>query len=80
MDKIQDIVFVLEELSNDDTVPRNIKARVQEVITILNSNDELSIKKNKALHKLDELNEDTNLKAYTRSQIWNVLSLLEALD
>ena len=32
---------------------------------------------NKALHELEEVAEDTNMQPYTRTQIWNVVSLLE---
>jgi transcriptional regulator NrdR family protein len=33
----------------------------------------------KHLHELDEIADDTNLQAYTRTQIWNVVSILETL-
>lgn len=78
-DKIESVLYLLQELLNDDQVPRNVKSRVQEVMAILKSKEELSVKKHKAMDKMEEFNDDTNLKPYTRSQIWDVVSQLENL-
>ncbi len=78
-DKIENVLYLLQELLNDDQVPRNVKSRVQEVMAILKSKEELSVKKHKAMDKMEEFNDDTNLKAFTRSQIWDVVSQLENL-
>jgi uncharacterized protein (UPF0147 family) len=80
-DRLQNIVDALSELSGDNTVPRNIKAKVDEVIAILknSSGDDINIKINKALSTLDEISDDTNIQAYTRTQIWNIASMLEML-
>jgi uncharacterized protein (UPF0147 family) len=78
-ERLQNIVEALEELSSDNTVPRNIKSKVSEVITVLKeeNGEEMSIKINKALSTLDEISDDTNLQSYTRTQIWNIASMLE---
>jgi uncharacterized protein (UPF0147 family) len=78
-ERVQNIIQALEELSTDNTVPRNIKAKVTDVITVLKdeNGEEMSIKVNKALSVLDEISDDTNLQSYTRTQIWNIASMLE---
>jgi uncharacterized protein (UPF0147 family) len=80
-ERLQNIIQALEELSTDNTVPRNIKAKVEEVVSVLkeDNGDEVSIKINKALTTLDEISDDTNLQAYTRTQIWNIASMLEMM-
>lgn len=80
-ERISNIIESLEELSQDNTVPRNIKSKVEEVATLLKGDDDenLSIKINKALSTLDEISDDTNIQAYTRTQIWNIASLLEMI-
>ncbi len=80
-ERVQNIVEALEELSHDNTVPRNVKLKVTEIITTLkgNNGDEMSIKINKALSIMDEISDDTNLQAYTRTQIWNIASMLEMI-
>ncbi|MBW2964406.1 UPF0147 family protein [Candidatus Woesearchaeota archaeon] len=80
-ERVQNIVEALEELFNDNTVPRNIKSKVEEVISCLKdqNGEEMSIKINKALTVLDEISDDTNLQSYTRTQIWNIASMLEMI-
>lgn len=80
-ERIQNIVEALQELSQDNTVPRNVKSKVTEVIETLKdgNGDEVSIKINKALSTLDEISDDTNLQPYTRTQIWNIASMLEMI-
>jgi uncharacterized protein (UPF0147 family) len=74
---ISKILEFLKELEQDNTVPRNIKIKIAEVIQILSNDEDFSIRINKALDELDEVCNDGNLQAYTRTQIWNVVTMLE---
>ncbi len=76
-DQLQDIISLLEELSDDNAVPRNIKIKFQQIITSLNKKGETSMKVSKALQELEDVADDTNIQAYVRTQIWNVISMLE---
>ena len=58
---------------------KNIKERLSEVRTILHNDEESTIRINRALDKLEEIAEDTNIQSYTRTQIWNLASMLEML-
>ena len=80
-ERVQNIIEALEELSDDNTVPRNVKLKVGAVISTLKGPDseEMSIKINKVLSILDEISDDTNLQAYTRTQVWNIASMLEMI-
>ncbi|MBW3003380.1 UPF0147 family protein [Candidatus Woesearchaeota archaeon] len=80
MTELNDVFEVLAELLDDSTVPKNVKNKVQDIIDALKEDTELSIRINKALHILDEISDDTNLQSYTRTQIWNVVSLLENIQ
>ena len=76
----EEILSAIEELLGDNTVPKNIKKRMDESKGILlQESDSPSIRANKALSKLDELSEETNIPAYTRTQIWNIVSMLETV-
>ncbi len=78
--RIPSIVETLQEIANDTSVPRNVKLKLTEIITVLkNEKEELLIRKDKALSALDEIAEDANLQPYARTQIWNVVSALEML-
>ena len=68
----------LQELEEDTNIPKNIKTKIKSITNILKGDTELSIKVNKALNELDEISNDPNLEAYTRTQIWHVVSNLES--
>ncbi len=70
----------LQELEEDTNIPKNIKIKVKGITDILKGDVELSIKINKALNELDEISNDPNLEAYTRTQIWNIVSILEKIN
>ncbi|MFH0798069.1 MAG: UPF0147 family protein [Candidatus Woesearchaeota archaeon] len=80
-DKLHNIIEALQDLVSDSTVPRNIKSKVEGVISILKDENErdTNIRINKALGELDEISDDTNIQAYTRTQIWNIASMLERI-
>jgi uncharacterized protein (UPF0147 family) len=76
---IKPIIEILEELKTDISVPRNVKEKIDNTIVALKENNDIKLRINKALHELDDIADDTNLQPYTRTQIWNVVSLLEKL-
>ena len=78
-EKVDNIIDAMKEIQNDPAVPKNVKKKLDDAITILNEDADLSIRKDKALHMLDEMTEDTTMQAYIRTQIWNIVSALETL-
>ncbi len=79
-EKIYSAVSALEELKNDSTVPKNIKSKIEMIIASLNEKKEIPIRINKALDELDEISDNNNIQPYTRTQIWNIVSLLESIE
>ncbi len=77
--ELNNVLEVLKELSEDSIVPKNIKSKISEVIEILEGDSEMSLKISKALHELEEISDDSNLQAFTRTQIWNITSMLEKI-
>jgi len=74
---VKEIIEILTELEEDNTVPKNVKEKVKIVSNMLKEEGDVKIKVNKVLHELDEIADDPNLQPYTRTQIWNVVSMLE---
>ena len=80
MDQIRDIVDAIEELLEDNTVPKNVKKKLELIsVALKEDGEDISIRINKALSELDELSDDTNLESFTRTQIWNIASMLESI-
>ena len=77
--EVDNVVSSLAEIQADATVPKNVRTKIESIISTLKEDTELPIKVNKALNELDELANDVNLQPYTRTQIWNVMSVLEKL-
>ena len=79
-EQIKEIVNILEDLERDGSVPKNIKDRFNVIVGVLKENVDVKIKVNKALHDFDDISDDVNLQPYTRTQIWNIVSLLEKIS
>ncbi len=79
MDALQQVIFALRELEQDSSTTKNVKSKLASTLKVLNTDGELSIKVSKALHELEVLSEDSNVQSYTRTQIFNIVSLLEVV-
>jgi uncharacterized protein (UPF0147 family) len=72
---------LLDEISEDRTVPRNIRSLVQEAKTDLNDTQkDMEVRINSAVSILDNVSNDPNIPIYTRTQIWNIVSMLETMN
>ena len=78
--EVDTVINSLNEVGADVAVPKNVRVKIEAIIGTLKEDAELPIKVNKALNDLDELVSDVNLQAYTRTQIWNIMSVLEKLQ
>ena len=76
-EQIQSIIGAIKEIEADTTISKNVKIKLDETVKALEEDKEISMKVDKAIHILDELSEDSNLPSYIRTQLWNILSLLE---
>lgn len=74
---INNVLDMLMEISEDPVTPKNVKERMTKVVGILKENCDVSMKISKALSELDEVIGDNNMQQHTRTEIWNVVSLLE---
>ncbi len=77
MDELRNVLAALQELEQDSSTPKHVRAKLVSTIKVLGENAETSIKVSKALHELEDLTEDTNVQSYTRTQLFNIVSLLE---
>ncbi|MCK4522301.1 MAG: UPF0147 family protein [Nanoarchaeota archaeon] len=76
---IQNVIELLSELSEDTSIPKNVREKTDKIRIVLEEDVDVSIKVNKALNELDEIGNDNNIEPYTRTQIWNIVSLLEKI-
>ena len=77
---ITQIISLLETILGDRTVPKNIRKVIEDSKTALASGEKSEeLKISTAIHLLDEVTNDPNMPLYTRTQIWNAVSMLEQL-
>lgn len=79
-ESVGEITKALSILKDDEGLPKNIRAKIDEIIIALTDDTDLSSKVGKSLHTLDEISEDMNIQPFIRTQIWNVSSMLEKLN
>lgn len=76
--KLDVVEKFLTEILEDRRVPRNIRTAVEKAKKNLTEDDrEMDVKLSSAISILDEITNDPNIPSYTRTQIWNIVSMLE---
>lgn len=78
---VESINGLLDEINADRSVPRNIRNMIVEAKNYLNDQkQEMPIRINSVISILDDVSSDPNVPVYTRTQIWNIVSLLEVMN
>jgi uncharacterized protein (UPF0147 family) len=77
MSRMKDALELLDRIINDRTVPRNIRKAAEDSKISLSSTQGPEVKISTAINLLDEIINDPNMPMYTRTQIWNIVSILE---
>ena len=74
-----EIIMLMRELEQDTGIPINTKKKIVNGINTLNQEMDTSIKVSKVIHEIEEVSQNNNMESYTRTQLWNIVSLLEKL-
>ena len=77
-----DISFVSELMDaviQDTGVPRNIRKVVEDSKHKIENTEELGVQISSAIYMLDDISNDINMPAHTRTEIWTLISELENL-
>ncbi len=71
-----EIVELLEIITNDRGVPRNIREKVTLAIAKVKLFNVTSL--SEAIYLLDDISNDINMPEHARTDIWEAISLIEA--
>lgn len=81
-DDLKQVQDVIEQITDDDTLSKNIRVKFQtinnQIKNITETNKSLEI--NKILSELEEMSNDVNMPDYIRTQIWHLTSVLETIN
>jgi hypothetical protein len=76
-EQLNNVKDLLEEIKGDNSVPRNIRSRIGEIMTEIGKSDcEMGIKISRLLNNLEEISDDPNLPSYTRTEILVTIGML----
>ena len=83
-DKIENSKMLLQHISSDHSVPKNIRRAAKEAYTAISGknsqeDDPIEVRANLAISILDEISQDPNCPLFARTTIWQVLSVLETI-
>jgi uncharacterized protein (UPF0147 family) len=79
-ENLDEIIQALNTLKEDEALPKNVKAKIDNITLVLNEDSEISSRVGQSLHILDEIAEDLNIPPFIRTQIWNISSMFEKLN
>ena len=78
-DMIDDAVEIMDEQIEDRSVPRNIRENISEAKEKTLHFEEDGVNFSTAIYVLDDISNDINMPHHTRTEIWNIISKLEAI-
>jgi hypothetical protein len=78
-EKLEQVAEIMERVSEDMSVPRNIRKSAKDARKALLEGDDPIVSASSAISILDEISNDPNMPVHTRTTIWNALSVLETI-
>ncbi len=79
-EKVAYAVELMEAIIEDTSVPRNIRKAADDARQkILSEKDSLGVNVSTAIYLMEDISNDINMPAHTRTEIWTIISELEAL-
>ena len=77
---LESVKEMLGELKGDGSIPRNIRSKIEDVLTEMGKDDcNLDIKVSRLLNNLEEISEDPNLPSYIRTEILTTIGILSKI-
>ena len=78
--EILETAELMQEIIDDRSVPRNIRNAIEEARNkISDLKNATSLNFSEAIYLLDDVSNDINMPAHTRTEIWNTISMLESI-
>ncbi|RME78004.1 hypothetical protein D6774_02565 [Candidatus Woesearchaeota archaeon] len=73
------VIDALLDIQEDEGVPKSVISKIDELLNLLESDEDEQIIINKVLFELDELGNNSNIPQHIRTQLFHVVSMLEAI-
>ena len=76
---MDDIITAIREVQEELSLPKAVKTKLDDIVTILEGPGETRLRASKALTEIEDLSDNTTIPSFVRTQLWNIASLLETL-
>ena len=78
---LDEAVELMDEFIRDRGVPRNIRGAVEEAKQKVSQEDaeDIGLNISTAIYVLDDISNDINMPSHARTEIWTIISQLEAV-
>ncbi|HIH09203.1 MAG TPA: hypothetical protein HA254_00880 [Candidatus Diapherotrites archaeon] len=77
---IEYTVELMDSIMDDTTVPRNIRKATEDARNkITGDSAQLNVNISNAIYLMEDISNDINMPAHTRTEIWTIISELESI-
>ena len=78
-EEIKIIAELMQDVIDDRGVPRNIRTIVEQAMEKVTKKNSEPMAFSSAIYLLDDVSDDINMPYHTRTDLWEIISKLEAL-
>ncbi len=77
---IQELAEMVKELSEDRKIPRNVRATIASAYeSLTDEKQNIKTRLSTAISLLDEASSDQNIPSFMRTEVWNLVTMLESV-
>lgn len=80
MATFNDVSQGLQMLLEEQGTPRNVREKVQRMLSTIKGDGDVNLKADKLLMELDNLQSDVNIPSYVRTMLMSISGMLEDID
>ena len=79
-ERIGYVAELMEAILDDTTVPRNIRKACEDArLKIADKAEAVEVNVSNAIYLMEDISNDINMPAHTRTEIWTIISELESI-
>ncbi len=77
--ELKELLELMQEVVGDHSVPRNVRAVIEEAMQKVSGRKPKIEDFSTAVYMMDDISKDLNLPSHTRTDIWEIISRMEAI-
>jgi len=74
------VIDIMQDLQEDSSTSKSLKKVIEDVLKLLKQEGDIRMLCSKALEEFEKISDDSSIDPYMRTQIWNIVSMLENIS